>query len=124
LTDVHYLQLQGIYNELHDQGLEILAFPCNQFGRQEPKSNAEIKVFAQNKGATFPLFEKIYVNGSKAHPIYTFLRAKIGGIMGSSIKWNFTKYLCDRNGIPIERYSPPTKPSDMKNDIIELLKKN
>jgi len=124
LTDVHYLQLQGIYNELHDQGLEILAFPCNQFGRQEPKSNAEIKAFAQNKGATFPLFEKIYVNGSKAHPIYTFLRAKIGGIMGSSIKWNFTKFLCDRNGIPIERYSPPTKPSDMKNDIIELLKKN
>jgi len=124
LTDVHYLQLQGLYNELHDQGLEILAFPCNQFGRQEPKSNAEVKAFAESKGATFPLFEKINVNGSKAHPIYTFLRAKIGGIMGSSIKWNFTKFLCDRNGVPIERYSPPTKPSDMKNDILELLNKN
>jgi glutathione peroxidase-family protein len=109
---------------LHDQGLEILAFPCNQFGRQEPKSNAEVKAFAESKGATFPLFEKINVNGSRAHPIYTFLRAKIGGIMGSSIKWNFTKFLCDRNGVPIERYSPPTKPSDMKNDILELLNKN
>jgi len=109
---------------LHDQGLEILAFPCNQFGRQEPKSNQEIKAFAESKGASFPLFEKINVNGSKAHPIYTFLRAKIGGIMGSSIKWNFTKFLCDRNGTPIERYSPPTKPSDIKNDILEILNKN
>jgi len=109
---------------LHDQGLEILAFPCNQFGRQEPKSNQEIKAFAESKGASFPLFEKINVNGSKAHPIYTFLRAKIGGIMGSSIKWNFTKFLCDRNGTPVERYSPPTKPSDIKNDILEILNKN
>jgi len=123
LTDVHYEQLQGLYLELHDQGFEILAFPCNQFGRQEPKSNKEIKQFVVDKGATFPLFEKIYVNGKKAHPIYNFLRAKIGGIMGSSIKWNFTKFLCDRNGIPIERYSPPTKPYDIKNDILELLKK-
>jgi len=108
---------------LHDQGLEILAFPCNQFGRQEPKSNAEIKDFFDAKGATFSLFEKIYVNGSKTHPIYLFLRAKIGGIMGSSIKWNFTKFLCDRNGIPVERYSPPTKPFEFKKDIIELLNK-
>jgi len=108
---------------LHDQGLEILAFPCNQFGRQEPKTNAEIKDFFNAKGATFPLFEKIYVNGSKAHPIYMFLRAKIGGIMGSSIKWNFTKFLCDRNGTPVERYSPPTKPFEFKKDIMELLNK-
>jgi len=108
---------------LHDQGFEILAFPCNQFGRQEPKSNADIKLFAASKGVTFPLFEKINVNGSKAHPIYNFLRAKIGGIMGSSIKWNFTKFLCDREGIPIERYAPPTKPNEIKKDILELLNK-
>jgi len=109
---------------LHDQGLEILAFPCNQFGRQEPKTNAEIKQFAQSKGATFPIFEKIYVNGKKADPLYNFLRAKIGGIMGSSIKWNFTKFLCNRDGIPIERYAPPTKPYDFKKDILALLNNN
>lgn len=109
---------------MHDQGFEILAFPCNQFGRQEPKTNAEIKQFALTKGATFPIFEKIYVNGKKAHPLYNFLRAKIGGIMGSSIKWNFTKFLCDRDGIPIERYAPPTKPYDFKKDILELLNNN
>jgi len=108
---------------LHDQGLEILAFPCNQFGRQEPKSNADIKIFTASRGVTFPLFEKINVNGSKAHPIYNFLRAKIGGIMGSSIKWNFTKFLCDRDGNPIERYAPPTKPYEIKKDILELLNK-
>jgi len=106
---------------LHEQGLEILAFPCNQFGRQEPKSNSEIKDFFISRGATFTLFEKIHVNGSKAHPIYNFLRAQIGGIMGSSIKWNFTKFLCDKNGIPIERFAPPTKPFEMKKDILELL---
>jgi len=123
LTEVHYQQLQGLYNELHDQGFEILAFPCNQFGRQEPRSNAEIKTFAASRGATFPIFEKINVNGSKAHPVYNFLRAKIGGIMGSSIKWNFTKFLCDRDGNPIERYAPPTKPYEIKKDILELLNK-
>jgi len=121
LTEVHYQQLVALYNELHDRGFEILAFPCNQFGRQEPNSNAQIKSFVADRGVTFPMFEKIYVNGSKAHPIYKFLRARIGGIMGSSIKWNFTKFLCDRNGIPIERYAPPTKPLEIKDDIIKLL---
>jgi len=110
-----------MYSELHNHGFEILAFPCNQFGRQEPKSNAEIKAFAVGKGATFPLFEKIDVNGKRAHPIYNFLRGSIGGIMGSSIKWNFTKFLCDRNGIPIERYSPPTKPLEFKKEIMQLM---
>jgi len=106
---------------LHERGFEILAFPCNQFGRQEPKSNMEIKQFAQNKGATFKLFEKTHVNGKKTHPLWVFLRGRIGGIMGSTIKWNFTKFLCDRNGIPIERYSPPTKPYEFKDEIIKLL---
>jgi len=106
---------------LHDRGFEILAFPCNQFGKQEPKTNPEIKLFAENKGATFPLFEKVKVNGKKAHPVFNFLRARIGGIMGSSIKWNFTKFLCDKNGVPIERYAPPTKPLDFKKDILKLL---
>jgi len=106
---------------LHERGFEILAFPCNQFGKQEPKTNPEIKQFAIGKGATFPLFEKVYVNGKKAHPIYNYLRATIGGIMGSTIKWNFTKFLCDRNGTPRERYAPPTKPYDIKKDILKLL---
>jgi glutathione peroxidase len=108
---------------LHDQGFVILAFPCNQFGRQEPKSNLEIKQFAGDRGVTFPLFEKIHVNGRRAHPLYNFLRSKIGGIMGSSIKWNFTKFLCNRDGIPIERYAPPTKPVEIKKDILLLFKK-
>jgi len=106
---------------LHHHGFEILGFPCNQFGRQEPDSNETIKQFAISKGATFPIFEKIHVNGKKSHPVYNFLRSKIGGIMGSSIKWNFTKFLCDKNGVPVQRYAPPTKPYDIKKEIMELM---
>jgi len=109
---------------LHDQGFEILAFPCNQFGNQEPKSNAQIKAFALNVGVTFHMFEKINVNGSKAHPLYKYLRSQKSGILGNAIKWNFTKFLCDRNGIPIERYAPPTKPYEFQDDILKLLNKN
>jgi len=83
-----------------------------------------LKTLSKVEASLFPSLKKIHVNGSKAHPIYLFLRAKIGGIMGSSIKWNFTKFLCDRNGIPVERYAPPTKPQEMKKDILELLNKN
>ena len=118
-----YKQLQELYERHKDNGLTILGFPCNQFGKQEPKSEDEIKQFVKNYGVEFPLFSKIDVNGSNADPIFIFLRAKLGGLLGSSIKWNFTKFLCDRNGIPVERFGPPTKPFDFEDSIVELLEK-
>jgi len=121
---VNYEQMQQLYSKHQASGFTILAFPCNQFGRQEPGTNEEIYTFAHDKyKATFPLFAKIDVNGSTAHPIFKFLRAKLTGTLGSRIKWNFTKFLCDRDGIPVKRYGPPTKPMSFENDIIELLAK-
>jgi len=114
--------MKELYGKLREEGLEILAFPCNQFGSQEPGTNEEIKKFAQEKyGAEYPLFSKIKVNGDSADPIYKFLRSKKGGLLGSSIKWNFTKFLCDKEGIPIERYGPPTEPLKIEGDIRKLL---
>lgn len=101
----------------------ILGFPCNQFGKQEPKSNEEIKAFVAKYGVTFPMFSKIKVNGSDTDPIFRFLRAKLGGMLGSSIKWNFTKFLCDRSGLPCERFGPPTKPFEFESNIVALLDK-
>jgi len=110
-----------LYEELHDLGFEVLAFPCNQFGKQEPKSNAEIKQFVLNKGVTFPLFSKVEVNGKRADPIFQWLRSKLTGTLGSSVKWNFTKFLCNRDGIPVKRYGPPEKPFEFKDAILKLL---
>jgi glutathione peroxidase-family protein len=119
-----YEQMQEVYKRLQARGLEILAFPCNQFGKQEPKTEAEIKEFVAKKGATFPLFGKIDVNGKNADPIFVFLKSKLTGVLGSSIKWNFTKFLCDRNGKPLKRYSPPAKPLDFEKEIVEVLESN
>lgn len=106
------------------QGFVILAFPCNQFGKQEPKPNDEIKAFAEERGAGKPgfvLLDKVEVNGKNADPIFVFLKAKLGGTLGSSIKWNFTQFLCTSDGLPFKRYGPPTMPLDFESDIKKLL---
>lgn len=101
--------------------MEILCFPSNEFANQEPKSNDEIQEFVRKRGVQFPVFAKTTVNGKHAHPIFNFLRAKLGGLLGAYIKWNFTKFLCDRDGVPVKRYSPPTKPLSLEDDIVQLL---
>jgi len=119
---VMYPQLQELYLKYQDRGLVVLGFPCNQFGKQEPGTNEEILSFVKEKyNVTFPILDKIDVNGTNAHPIFLFLRAKLTGTLGSSVKWNFTKFLCNRQGIPKLRYSPPTKPLSFEADIIKLL---
>lgn len=119
-----YEGLEKLYQQYKDQGLVILGFPCNQFANQEPGSSDEIEEFCEiNYGVTFPLFEKINVNGKEAHPIFKYLKSKLsGGIFGSSIKWNFTKFVIDSHGIPVKRFSPNTKPENMEKTITELLK--
>jgi len=112
-----------LYAKHANRGFVILAFPCNQFGRQEPGTNAEIKAFAAGKNATFPMFNKIDVNGPNAHPIYLFLRSKLTGLLGSSIKWNFTKFLVGRDGVPLKRYGPRSFPNEIEPDIIIELDK-
>jgi len=123
---VNYEELQIMYEKLKDSiGFTVLAFPCNQFGRQEPGSNQEIKEFVSKKfGATFPLFSKIRVNGEDADPLWKFLKYKCTGTLGQSIKWNFTKFLIDRNGVPIKRYGTPTNPFAIIKDIDELNQSN
>ena len=103
----------------------ILGFPCNQFGGQEPGSSHDIKEFCEiNYGVTFPLFEKIEVNGKNTHPIFKFLKSKLsGGLFGSGIKWNFTKFVINNNGVPVKRFSPTTKPEKMEKTIQQLLQK-
>ncbi|MDU6055214.1 MAG: glutathione peroxidase, partial [Acinetobacter junii] len=103
--------------------LVILGFPCNQFANQDPSSNEEIGSFCQrNYGVSFPMFAKVDVNGSNAHPIYKYLTSEAKGILGSeSIKWNFTKFLINQNGEVIKRYSPTTKPEKIGKDIQKLL---
>ena len=90
--------------------MAILAFPCNQFGSQEPGSNSEIKQFAEGYGVKFDMFEKIDVNGGKAHPLWVYLKEKQGGPLGSAIKWNFTKFVVDKSGVPVARLGPMDDP--------------
>ena len=118
-----YKELQALYQELSPQGLEILAFPCNQFGAQEPGTPEQIQSFCEtNYSVTFPIFEKIDVNGAGAHPFYEFLKSALPGILGTtSIKWNFTKFLVGRDGVPIKRYDSTTSPSAIATDIKKLL---
>lgn len=121
MTAKNYEQFAVLHDRYAEQGLVILAFPSNQFGRQEPKPNAEIKLFAQEHGAKYPLFDKIDVNGSNAHPIYRFLRARLTGTLSSAIKWNFTKFVCNRRGVPLYRFGPYTAPLEMEETIKQLL---
>ncbi|GLX87018.1 glutathione peroxidase [Thalassotalea loyana] len=114
-----YEGLQKLYGQYQEQGLEVLAFPCNQFGKQEKGSDDEIKSFCDlNFNISFPLFSKIEVNGDNAHPIYQHLKQEAPGILGTKkIKWNFTKFLIGKNGQVIKRYAPTTKPQDIEADI-------
>jgi len=119
-----YKGLQELYAKYRDRGLELLAFPCDQFGHQEPGSNDEIKSFCElNYGVEFPLFSKIEVNGADAHPLYKFLKSEKGGLLGDNIKWNFTKFLVDKQGNVIERYAPTTPPERIAPDIEKQLAK-
>ncbi len=115
--------LENLYQELRDQGLEILGFPCNQFGHQDPGADGEIEEFCQlNYGVSFPMFSKIDVNGGDAHPLYQFLKKEARGVLGSkTIKWNFTKFLVDQQGKVLGRYSSADKPDAIKKDIQKLL---
>ncbi len=119
-----YHGLQELYAKYHDRGFEVLAFPCNQFGHQEPGSDEDIKSFCEmNYGVEFPLFSKIEVNGDDAHPLYKFLKSEKTGLLGDSIKWNFTKFLVDKQGKVIERYAPMTPPARIASDIEKQLAK-
>lgn len=117
-----YDGLQDLYEKYQGQGLEILDFPCNQFGHQAPGTEEEIVDFCQSRyGVTFKQFAKIEVNGKNEHPIYTYLKSQKGGVMGSKIKWNFTKFLLDRNGGVVKRYAPTVTPEKIDSDIKELI---
>ncbi|ERP90116.1 glutathione peroxidase [Alcanivorax sp. P2S70] len=115
--------LEGLYDDLKDKGLEILGFPCNQFGKQEPGAADEIGAFCQkNYGVSFTMFDKIDVNGDNAHPLYTYLKQEAPGVLGSKgIKWNFTKFLVNKEGKVIKRYAPTDKPEAIRKDIEKLL---
>jgi glutathione peroxidase len=114
--------LEEIYEKYRDQGLEILGFPCNQFGKQDPGSNDEIQEFCQlNYGVSFPMFGKIDVNGSGADPLFKHLKKEAPGMITNNIKWNFTKFLVDSSGKVVKRYAPTVKPRDIEADIEELL---
>jgi glutathione peroxidase len=122
-TTPQYRDLQDLYNKYKDKSFNVLAFPCNQFGNEEPGSNQEIKEFATSKfGVTFPLMSKIEVNGPNTHPIYEWLKEQKGGPMPfDAIKWNFTKFLVDKSGNVINRYLPTTNPHDIEADIVKLI---
>jgi glutathione peroxidase len=115
--------LEKLHEKYSDKGLVILGFPCNQFGHQDPGSNDEIMEFCQlNYGVTFPMAEKVDVNGSRAHPLYKFLKSEATGLMGSkNIKWNFTKFLVDTEGNVVERFAPSTTPEKIAASVETLL---
>jgi glutathione peroxidase len=117
-----YRGLEELHREFASRGFAVLGFPCNQFGGQEPGDASEIGAFCEsNYDVTFPLFEKIDVNGANAHPLYNYLKRKKSGLLGSSIKWNFTKFLVDRLGQVTARHAPTTRPESLKRDIEALL---
>ncbi|EOA27900.1 hypothetical protein CARUB_v10024072mg [Capsella rubella] len=122
LTQGNYKELNILYAKYKSKGLEILAFPCNQFGSQEPGSNKEIKETVCNIfKAEFPIFDKIEVNGKNTSPLYNFLKEQKGGLFGDSIKWNFAKFLVDKQGNVVDRYAPTTPPLEIEKDIVKLL---
>lgn len=118
-----YAGLQELHEKYSSEGLSVLGFPCNQFLSQEPGTEEEIKNFCMSSfGVTFDMFAKIDVNGENTHPLYNFLKANASGILGSEvIKWNFTKFLVDREGNVVERYAPSTTPKEIEKDIEKLL---
>ena len=118
-----YTGLQALYDKFNDRGLVVLGFPCNQFGQQEPNGEAEIEQFCTtNYGVTFPMFEKIDVNGANAHPLYKYLKSEKPGILGTkAIKWNFTKFLVGPDGKVLKRYAPSDKPEAIEADLVARL---
>lgn len=118
-----YEGLEALWQQYKDRGLVILGFPCNQFGKQEPGDEAEIGAFCQkNYGVTFPMFAKVDVNGDDAAPFYQDLKAAAPGVMGTkAVKWNFTKFLINRQGEVVTRFAPTTEPADLAADIEALL---
>lgn len=118
-----YEGLEALYRKYKDKGLEVLAFPCNQFGAQEPGNAEEIASFCSlTYDVTFPMFGKIEVNGPKTHPLYAYLKAQKKGLLGSEgIKWNFTKFLVDRSGAVVERYAPTVTPAQLDAAVAALL---
>jgi glutathione peroxidase len=117
-----YRALEALQREFSSRGFAVLGFPCNQFGGQEPGDASEISTFCTSKyDVTFPMFEKIEVNGANAHPLYNYLKGEKSGLLGASIKWNFTKFLVDRAGNVVARHAPTTKPESLKKEIEALL---
>lgn len=118
-----FKELEELYEKYNKDGLEIIGFPCNQFAAQDPAGNDEIHSFCQrNYGVSFPMFEKIDVNGESTHPIYKYLKQEAKGTLGNNIKWNFTKFLVDKNGKVVKRVAPTVNPIKMEEDIKRLLK--
>lgn len=119
-----YEGLEKLYRQYKDQGFEVLDFPCNQFGNQAPGTQADIDSFCSlNYDTTFPRFAKVDVNGDNAAPLFTYLKKEKGSLLGSAIKWNFTKFLIDREGNVIGRYEPTVVPEKIEKDILKALKK-
>ncbi|KAF4027738.1 Glutathione peroxidase [Phytophthora infestans] len=121
LTPTNYPELQTLYEKYKDEGLEVLAFPCNQFAGQEPGTHEEIMEFVKQYNVTFPFFEKHDVNGATARPVFTYLKTKLPGSFGDFVKWNFTKFLVDRNRQPYKRFAPKDRPLSLEEDIKTLL---
>jgi glutathione peroxidase len=117
-----YAGLESLYRKYHERGLEVLGFPCDQFGHQEPGDEAQIKSFCTlTYGVSFPMFAKIKVNGADTHPLYAFLKESLPGVLGlESIKWNFTKFLVDKDGVPIKRFAPADKPESIEPAVRAL----
>lgn len=118
-----YEGLENLYKKYKDKGLVILGFPCNQFGLQEPGTSEEIQTFCQqNYGVSFPMFEKIDVNGENAHPIYKYLKSELAGESpDGNIVWNFAKFVVDKNGKPVERFAPTTTPENIEDFLIGII---
>jgi glutathione peroxidase len=117
-----YRGLEALHRELSPRGFAVLGFPCNQFGGQEPGNAEQIEQFCSREyDVSFPMFEKIDVNGFSAHPLYNYLKREKSGLLGSSIKWNFTKFLVDRSGQVVARFAPTATPDGLKKDIEALL---
>lgn len=120
-----YEGLEELYSKYREKGFEVLGFPCNQFGGQEPGTEKEIAEGCLiNYGVTFQMFSKIDVNGKGAHPLFVFLKKRLSSVFGGRIKWNFTKFLIDRNGVPVKRYAPTVIPEKLTEDIERLLNEN
>lgn len=118
-----YAALEALYRSLKDRGFAVLGFPCNQFGGQEPGDAAAIGSFCESQfGVSFPMFAKVDVNGEGAHPLFAFLKQEAAGVLGTeAIKWNFTKFLVDRDGRVVRRFAPATRPEEIRPDIEVLL---